>query len=99
MSSQRIAVDAATALSCLGQTVLMELVWDEDPESLWGCFHIVGVVMPVEGIYDHGHFLVLSAVSPEPFPTEVFWSNIRSMTTLQQRPLEGIDLASLRSVA
>lgn len=99
MSSQRLDFDAAAALSCLGQTVLMELVWEGDPQTLWGYYHIVGVVMPVEGIYDHGHFLVLSAVSLEPFPTEVFWSNIRSMTTLHQRSLEGIDLASLRSVA
>ncbi|MFZ6049392.1 hypothetical protein ACFW0H_25125 [Pseudomonas sp. CR3202] len=97
--SKDVSLDAATALSCLGQTVLMELVWEGDPESLWGCYHIVGVVVPVEGIYDHGHFLVLSALSPEPFPSEVFWTNIRSMTTLHQRSLEGIDLASLSSVA
>lgn len=56
-------------------------------------------MVPVEGIYDHGHFLVLSGLSPEPFPSEVFWSNIRSMTTLHQRSLEGFDLASLRSVS
>ncbi|MCY1373509.1 hypothetical protein D9M69_607910 [compost metagenome] len=72
----------------------MEMVWDEHPGALWGCFHIVGVVMPLEGIYDHGHFMVLSGLSPEPFPNEVFWSNIHSMTTLQRRPLKGIDLAS-----
>jgi|GEM_PF-5883600 len=33
MSSQRIALDAQTALADVGQTVLVELRWDEEPES------------------------------------------------------------------
>ena len=41
MTSQSPALNTATALSYLGQTVLVELVWDDEPESFWQCMHVV----------------------------------------------------------
>ncbi|MGQ7817114.1 hypothetical protein ACUTAH_15840 [Metapseudomonas furukawaii] len=84
MSSQCAAIDSATALSCLGQTVLMELGWDEDPESVWRCLHVLGVVLPKEGIYEHGHFVVVNALDPKAFPHEVFWAYIRSLHPIRE---------------
>ncbi len=91
MTSQPRALNAAIATSLIGQTVMMELVWEQDPEPLWRCFHIVGVVVPLEGLVEEGHFLVLNALQEEQFPNEVFWSDIRTLTTLHRRPLEGAD--------
>lgn len=84
MSSQCAAIDSATALSCLGQTVLMELGWDEDPESVWRCLYVLGVVLPKEGIYEHGHFVVVNALDPKAFPHEVFWAYIRSLHPIRE---------------
>ncbi|MCY1462247.1 hypothetical protein D9M71_800030 [compost metagenome] len=73
---------------------MVELVLEDEPESLWRCFHIVGVVMPIEGLIQEGHFLVLSALKPERYPSEIFWSDVQSMTTLHRRPLAGSDQLS-----
>ncbi|MCY1292210.1 hypothetical protein D9M69_538870 [compost metagenome] len=89
MASPAPALNAVTATSLIGQTVMVELVWEQDPKTIWRRFHIVGVVMPLEGLVEEGHFLVLSALQPERFPHEVFWSNIRTLTTLHRRPLAG----------
>lgn len=44
--SSPISLDAATAVSYIGQTALMELRWDDEPEPMWQLMHIVGVVLP-----------------------------------------------------
>ncbi|BAN50128.1 hypothetical protein [Metapseudomonas resinovorans] len=80
--------NAARTLSFLGQTVLAELVWDDVPRSLWRCYHIMGVVVPLEGIYEAGHFLVMDALEGGRFPEELFWVDIHSITTLERRTLE-----------
>ncbi|MDN4144845.1 hypothetical protein [Pseudomonas solani] len=80
-------VDTRTALVNLGQTVVMELHWEEVPHPLFCCYHIVGVVVPVEGICEEGYFLVKNALAPGPFPDELFWSDIRRMKVLVQRTL------------
>ncbi|MGF6694494.1 hypothetical protein M2318_004583 [Metapseudomonas resinovorans] len=94
MTSPRSIVNPATAASLIGQTVMVELVLEEEPESLWRCFHIVGVVMPVPGLVKEGHFLVFNAFQDEQFPNEIFWSDIRTLTTLHRRQLEGSDQRS-----
>lgn len=80
-------VDTRTAMANLGQTVVMELHWEEVPHPLFCCYHIVGVVVPVEGVCEEGYFLVKDALAPGPFPDELFWSDIRRMKVLVQRPL------------
>ncbi|MFG5863090.1 hypothetical protein [Metapseudomonas sp. CR1201] len=91
MTSQPLALNAATATSLIGQTVMMELVLEDEPESLWRCFHIVGLVAPIPGLVKEGHFLCFNALQEEQFPNEIFWSDIRTLTTLHRRPLEGSD--------
>lgn len=83
MTSQRFIADPATVAAYIGQTVLMELVWEEDPDPIWRFFHILGVVVPMAGLYEHGHFMVLNALREERYPNEVFWSNIRTFIPLQ----------------
>lgn len=80
-------LNTARALANLGQTVVMELHWEEVPHPLFCCYHIVGVVVPLEGICEEGYFLVKNALAPGPFPDELFWSNILRMKVLVQRTL------------
>lgn len=74
--------DFPTAISLLGKTALVELKWTGDPAPVWVCVHIIGVVLAVEGIYEHPHFMTLDAFEPQPFPNEMFWTNIRSLQAL-----------------
>ena len=83
----RVELDSAQALSFLGHTVLARLARDDEPGAFWRCYHIVGVVVPVEGIYEAGHFLVMDALEGGRFPEEVFWCDIHSLKTLDQRRL------------
>lgn len=91
MTSRRVTLNAGNAAAFIGQTVMVELILEDEPESLWRCFHIVGVVMPVPDLVKEGHFLVFNALREEPFPNEIFWCDIRTLTTLHRRPLEGSD--------
>ncbi|MNR38688.1 hypothetical protein D3C85_1568110 [compost metagenome] len=93
MSSPCPAVTPDRAAAYLGQTVLVELILEEEPESLWRCFHIVGVVVPVEGLVKDGHFLVLNALRPERFPSEVYWDDIHTLAPIHQRATGGAELA------
>ncbi|WP_044871456.1 hypothetical protein [Pseudomonas sp. LFM046] len=74
--------DFPSATSLIGRTVLVELSWPDDPISVWSCVHIVGVVLSLEGVYEHPHFLTMDIDEPQPFPNEMFWSNIRSLLDL-----------------
>ncbi|WP_271408808.1 hypothetical protein [Pseudomonas sp. Q1-7] len=87
-TQERVELNTSRALSFLGHTVLAELAWDDEPRSLWNCYHIVGVVLPVEGIYEAGYFLVMNALEEECFLDELFWSDIHSMKTLERRRLK-----------
>ncbi|AYF90538.1 hypothetical protein D6Z43_26650 [Pseudomonas sp. DY-1] len=91
MTSPDLNLNATTATSLIGQTVMMELVLEDEPESLWRCFHIVGLVAPIPGLVKEGHFLCFNALQEEQFPNEIFWCDIRTLTTLHRRPLEGAD--------
>ncbi len=48
MSNSPIILDAQSALPYLGQTVLVELGWEDDPETVWRLLRIIGVVLPAE---------------------------------------------------
>ncbi|MCP1620141.1 MULTISPECIES: hypothetical protein [Pseudomonadaceae] len=74
--------DAAAAFDYLGQTVVMELRWDDQPESIWRIYHVLGLVAPMAGVYETGHFLVLDAVNGGDFPDEIFWDTIRTLLPL-----------------
>lgn len=85
MRSNPLALDAATALPFLGQTVLMELRWDDTPEPFWMCVHIVGLVLPVTGIYEQSYFLTLNVSGESRFPNEVFFSDIHTIRAIRHR--------------
>lgn len=76
--------DVTEAVSYLGRTVLVELVWEEDPEPFWVCVHVVGVVLALEGVYSDPHFLVFRAGQPQRYPDEMFWENIRTFLPLER---------------
>jgi len=77
--------DATKALGYLGETVLVELAWDDDRETLWRCYHIVGVVLPVPGVYAHGYFLTMPFADSLDFPAEIYFDSIRTLRLMRQR--------------
>lgn len=85
MPSQIDVVNASNAASFMGQTVLMELVWEQDPEPIWRCFHILGFVLPIEGIYEHGYFLTMDFDGKSRYPDETFFSSIRTIRAIRHR--------------
>lgn len=89
MSSQRIALDAQTALAYVGQTVLVELRWDEEPDSFWQCMHILGVVLPMEGVCDLAYFMGLNVSSQLDHPNEVYFSDICTIRVMRHRDRRG----------
>lgn len=74
------------AVSYLGKTVLVHL-GSYDPDcglfELSCCLQIVGVVLALEGVYEHSHFLAFDVGHPDKYPTEVFWDDIKSIQVLQ----------------
>lgn len=89
MTKAAITLDAATAVNYLGKTVLIELRWDDEPESYWYCEHIVGVVLPMEGVHEHAYFLAINVASDRPHPNEVFFSDIRTIRVMRHRDRHG----------
>ena len=85
MVDQNSPVDIATALTSLGKTVLIEQGWRQEPDSFWQCMHIVGVVLPMEGICKHGYFLVIEVSNTEAHPNEVFFTDIRTIRAIRHR--------------
>ena len=89
MTSQHAVVDASTAQDYIGQTVLVELHWDDEPESYWCCLHIVGVALPMEGVHDQAYFLTFDLNAQERHPNEVFFSDIRTIRVMRHRDRHG----------
>lgn len=86
------------AAEFLDSTVWVELFFD-DPECgyfhSWRCVRIVGVVLSLEGVYEHPHFLGFDPFNPSKYPDEVFWSDIRSITRV--KPTNGRRTGSKRA--
>ncbi len=77
--------DPVTAFGYIGQTVLLEETWDAYPDSIWSLLHVVGVVLPVEGVYPHGCFMVVSPNDETPYPERIFFTNIRTIRAIRHR--------------
>lgn len=71
--------DFTEAVSLVGRTVLVELAWDDEPDSYWSCVCVVGVVFSVPGVYEHPHFMVFSVGSKPTYPNELFWADIKTI--------------------
>jgi len=89
MHSDCTLVDAHAAPNFVGQLVLLELVCQEELEPVWCLFHIVGFVLPVEGVYPHGYFMAIPATGDRAFPEEVFFSDIRTIRVMRYRDRQG----------
>ncbi|EKB8024562.1 MULTISPECIES: hypothetical protein [Pseudomonas] len=89
MTSSPIVLDAQSAVRYLGQTVLMEMVWDEEPEPIWRWVRVVGVVLPAEGLRGGPHFLTLKLGADKAFADEAFWENIRTIRVMRYRDRQG----------
>ena len=89
MPKRGITLDAATALSYIGQTVLLELMWEGDEETFWQCMHIVGVVLPVEGVQDEAYFLGMGIASSTRHANEIYFEDICSIRAMRYRDRHG----------
>ncbi|MFV3412861.1 hypothetical protein ACQCLI_22805 [Pseudomonas nitroreducens] len=89
MTNSPITLDAQSAVRYLGQTVLMEMVWDEEPEPIWRWVRVVGVVLPAEGLRGGPHFLTLKLGADKAFADEAFWENIRTIRVMRYRDRHG----------
>lgn len=70
-------------------TVWIELAFDDPddgPFHRWSCVQVVGAVLPLPGIYEHGHFLGFDLFEPDKYPCEYFWSDIVSMVPVRSKP-------------
>ncbi|UVO18288.1 hypothetical protein [Stutzerimonas stutzeri] len=83
------AVDAATAFDYVGQTVLIETKWDEEPASFWQCVTIAGVVLPVDGMKGAPCFLGVELSSATQEASEIYFHNIRTIRVMRHRDRRG----------
>ena len=89
MNSHGLKLDASNAYQYVGQTVLVELAWDDEPHPFWYCLHIVGLVLPIPGIYEQAYFLTLKMDGQDQYPNEVFFSDIRTIRAMRYRDRHG----------
>ncbi|WP_374978928.1 hypothetical protein PSGK_18080 [Pseudomonas solani] len=85
LSTGQAEFDANTAIGYIGKKVLVELVWDDSEAPTWCCKHIVGVVLPMAGVYEEAFFMTIDGHCRERFPSEVFLSTIRTIRALWSR--------------
>ncbi|HEJ2569395.1 TPA: hypothetical protein ACKQIQ_000508 [Pseudomonas aeruginosa] len=89
MNSACAALDAQSALRYLGQTVLIEMVFEEEPDPIWRWVRVVGVVLPAEGLRGGPHFLTLKPGAEKAFADAAFWENIRTIRVMRYRDRHG----------
>ena len=78
------AFDVTGAMDFVGRTVLVEFGFPDDPDPIWACFRVAGVVFAQQGYCQDPHFLVYRAFAPERHPNELFWSDIRTLLPLNR---------------
>ena len=83
------SLDAATAFSYVGKTTLMELRWDDEPESYWQCVHIVGVILPTPDMQGAPCFLGVELSSSTRNPHEYYFSDICTIRAMRHRDRHG----------
>ncbi|SIQ59722.1 hypothetical protein [Aquipseudomonas alcaligenes] len=77
MSDNAAGLDILSAVGFLGQSVLLELVWDDDPDPCWRSGYVIGVVLLIEGVHEQA-FLVVKNPGDD-YPLDVYLSDIRSI--------------------
>ncbi|GAD64080.1 hypothetical protein [Aquipseudomonas alcaligenes] len=81
MSSKPAGLDVLSAVGFLGEPVVVELVWDDDPEPCWRAGYVIGLVLPVEGVHEQA-FLLMKNPGDE-HPLDVYLSDIRSIRSIR----------------
>ena len=89
MNSQHVILDAESSLRYLGETVLVELGWEDDPETVWRLLRVIGVVLPAEGVRDEPHFMTVPVGATDEFANETFWDTIRTIRVMRNRDRHG----------
>ncbi|WFC61514.1 hypothetical protein EWH21_07180 [Pseudomonas sp. REST10] len=89
MRKPRIQLDTATALSFVGQTALVETIWDAEPESFWQCIQIVGVLIPTPDMQGAPCFLGVELSSSTRNPNEFYFDDICSIRAMRHRDRHG----------
>jgi hypothetical protein len=89
MRKPRVSLDADTALSYVGTTALIELAWDEEPDSFWQCVTIVGVILPQEGMAGAPCFLGVELSSSTRNPNEIYFADICTIRAMRHRDRHG----------
>ncbi|QLF92797.1 hypothetical protein HW090_06160 [Pseudomonas sp. ABC1] len=89
MNSPNPILNASNAMDYVGQTVLVEQVWDDVPKPFWSCLHIVGVVLPISGVYENSYFMTLRLGGLDKYPNELFFACIRTIRVMRYRDRHG----------
>ena len=85
MAKQPFQLDPITAVGFLGQTVLMELYWEDEGERRWRCYHVIGLVLPVPGVFEDGYFLTMPFEGGHEYPLEVHFHLIQTARVIHGR--------------
>lgn len=64
-------------------------MWEGDEETFWQCMHIVGVVLPVEGVQDEAYFLGMGIASSTRHANEIYFEDICSIRAMRYRDRHG----------
>jgi len=88
MPKHSLALDAETAMTFLGNTVLVELAWDDEPDTYWHCLHVIGVVLPVEGVCDQGYFITVP-LSGMQHTLEIYFQDVVTIRAIRHRDRQG----------
>jgi hypothetical protein len=89
MNNPHVILDAQSSLRYLGETVLVELGWEDDPETVWRLLRVIGVVLPAEGVRDEPHFMTVPVRATDEFANETFWDTIRTIRVMRNRDRHG----------
>lgn len=81
MSNKPAGLDVLSAVGFLGEPVVVELVWDDDPDPCWRAGYVIGVVLPVEGVHEQAFLLVKNP--GDEHPLDVYLSDIRSIRSIR----------------
>ena len=77
MSDSAVGLDILSAVGFLGRSVLLELVWDDDPDPCWRSGYVIGLVLSVDGVHDQAYMVVKNP--GDDYPLDVYLSDIRSI--------------------
>lgn len=94
MPKHSLALDAETAVTFLSNTVLVELAWDDEPGTYWHCLHVIGVVLPVEGICDQG-YLITVPLSGMQHTLEIYIQDVVTIRAIRHPDWQSVPILAM----